>query len=73
MLLYTNHTRFAAIVTVKIESSQKPSEAIMIGSEAFLEKITAKLGHWDFFVDGGQELHLGENTVATLMSVRSVP
>lgn len=72
MALYTNNTRLPAIVTIRIENAGKPSESIMIGSEALLEKTKADVGYHDFLVDGGKELHLGESTTATIINIRSV-
>lgn len=72
MLLYANRTRFSAIVTIKIESTDNPGGSIFTGGPGELpEKTAAKVGFNDFLVDGGRELHLSENTVATLFAVRS--
>jgi hypothetical protein len=70
MHLYTNRTRFPAIVTVKIEVTGQPLEAVLIGETEFFENFSAKVGYFDFLVDGGKELHLGENTVGTVVGVR---
>jgi hypothetical protein len=71
MLLYANRTRFSAIVTIKIESTDNPSSSVLTGAGEMLEKTAAEIGFNDFLVDGGRELHLSENTVATLFAVRS--
>lgn len=71
MLLYTNHTQSPAIVTIKIESADVPDAAVMLGTEAFYEKLGGKVGYHDFVVESGKELHLINNTVATFVAVRS--
>lgn len=73
MHLYTNQTRFPSIVTVKIEVTGQPLEAVLIGAKDFLEKFSAKVGYYDFLVDGGKELHLGENTMGAVVGVRCAP
>ena len=70
MHLYTNRTRFPAIVTVKIEVMGQPLEAVMIGKDEFLEKFSAQVGYYDFLVDGGKELRLCENTMGIVVGVR---
>lgn len=71
MPLYTNLSQSSAIVTIKIESSDDPAAAIMIGTEQFYEKLGGKPGYYDVVVGRGKELHLLNNTVATLIAVRS--
>lgn len=71
MLLYANRTQFPAIVTLKLEGTDDPTAALKIGSEEFFEKIGGKTGYFDLVVDGGKELHLINNTVATFVSVRA--
>lgn len=70
MLLYSNHTPFSAILTLKIEGSEDPAVAVMIGTTEFLEKVAAKLGYHDFLIGSGKELHVSEGTVALLLGVR---
>ena len=71
MPFYSNHSKSAAIVTLKLESTDNPKAALMIGSEAFLEKHEGAPGYLDIIVESGKELHLTNNTVATFVSVRS--
>lgn len=73
MLLYTNKTRFDAIVTLKIESTETPEAAVKVGTEVYFENFGAKSGYLDVKVEGGQELHLSEKTIASLITVRSAP
>jgi hypothetical protein len=72
MLFYTNRTKFVSVVTVKLESAVEPTTAFLVGSSEFSEKIAAKPGYIDLVVDGGQDLYLGEGTVATFVSARTV-
>ena len=58
MLLYTNHTRTPAIVTIKIENAENPDASVMIGTEAFYEKLSGKSGYHDVVVESGKELPL---------------
>lgn len=73
MLLYTNRTRFPAIVTVLIESTNDGSSSLIVGTETFYEKIAGKTGLFDILVDSGQELHSGEGTNASVFAVRCAP
>ena len=71
MLFYSNRSKFAAIVTVKLESTDDPKAALMIGSEAFFENHEGAPGSLDVIVESGKDLHLINKTVATFVSVRS--
>jgi len=73
MLLYSNKTQHTAIVTIKIESTEVPEAAALVGVEEYFEKIQAKIGYLDVKVDGGKELHLADKTVGTFVSVCSAP
>lgn len=73
MAFYTNHTRFPAIVMLRIDSTVKPSESLMIGAKSVVEKVSADVGYHDFLIGEGKEIYLGENTVAVIVSVRSAP
>ncbi len=73
MVLYTNTTRFSAIVTLKIEAVVKSEAAIKIGVNGASEELASAPGYYDFFVGAGKEIHLINGTVATLLSVRSAP
>jgi|JI9StandDraft_1071089.scaffolds.fasta_scaffold255118_2 hypothetical protein len=73
MLIYRNRTRHAAIVTIKIESTDKPEAALKVGSEEFFEEMDGKPGIDDLLVSPGKELHTNNNTVATLLAVRNAP
>lgn len=73
MALYTNMTRFPAIVTLKIESVVKSKAAIKIGVDGASEELESAPGYYDFFVGAGKEIHLINDTVATLIAVRSAP
>lgn len=58
MLLYRNHTRFPAIVTLKLEvGGDEPKLALQIGADMIFEKIMAASGVHDVLVGAGKELH----------------
>ncbi len=61
MALYTNHTRFPAIVTVDVISVIDDS------------KVEAGVGHHDFLIEAGKGLDLGEGSQVKLFAVRSCP
>lgn len=73
MLLYRNRTRYNAIVTVKIESTDKPEAAFKLGTDNLLQEIEGKPGVEDLEIAPGKELHLTNNTVATILSSRNSP
>jgi hypothetical protein len=73
MAFYTNHTRFAAIVTVRINSVIDDKNVVKIGlpSAPEAEESSANTGYHDFLVRPGQILDLAEGTQADLVAVRS--
>lgn len=72
MTIYTNHTRFAAIVTIEIDTAENPDAALEIGQSDYYEKVPGSKGVHDYFVDAGKEIRIVNNTVATFVAVRSV-
>lgn len=72
-VLYCNHTRHAAIVTVRVISVIDPKKSLFCARSGIKEWISAAPGAHDFVVPPGTEVHPGENTDAELMAVRSVP
>jgi hypothetical protein len=70
MLIYTNHTRFSAIVTVRIESTDKPDEALHVGQDPLFRKQKADKGWHDLQVDAGMSIEAINNTIATVLGVR---
>lgn len=73
MALYTNTTRFPAIVTVRIDTVLKANAAIRIGLNGANEEFSATPGFFDFFVPSGSKIELINETIATLWCVRSAP
>lgn len=73
MALYTNTTRFASIVTLQIDVVEKPEAAVRIGINGAMEEFSAAPGHYDFVIGAGKEIHLINNTKATVRFVRSAP
>lgn len=73
MLFYSNRTKHRAILTIKIESTEDPAAAFMVGNDEFFEKDGVKLGYIDVIVESGKEFHLIGNTIATFVAVRTAP
>lgn len=72
---YFNNTRVAAIVTVKVESSNQPNKSFSLaepGEDKVTEPVKAVVGYHDVQVGPGKELRVEEGTVATFISVRSL-
>lgn len=71
MAIYTNHTRHSAIVTLKIDATDKPNEAIEIGEPDAYKKHPGDPGVHDYIVDGGKTLRTAGQTTASFVAVRS--
>ncbi|MBK7826489.1 hypothetical protein [Nannocystis sp.] len=71
MALYTNHSRHTSIVTVNIQSTANAQESLEQGAKLNFEKLKADVGFHDLVVDPGQELKVINDTVATVIGVRS--
>lgn len=71
MPVYTNHTRFPAIVTIQIESTNEPGAALQIGQDPIYAKHKADKGCHDFQVDPGMTIEALNGTVATVLGVRT--
>ena len=72
MTIYTNHTRHPAIVTIKIESTDKPEASLEIGEPDLYKAVPGATGVHDYLVDGGKELRTANQTTASFVSVRGV-
>lgn len=72
MVIYTNHTRHQAIVTIKIDTTDKPDAALEIGEPEAYNKVPGAAGVHDYIVDAGKELRTADQTVASFIAVRSV-
>ena len=72
MLLYTNHTRFGAIVTIQISTTDVPEAALEIGQGSYYEQASGSKGVHDYFVDAGKELRTVGNTTASFLGARNV-
>jgi len=70
MAFYTNQTRHNAILTIRIDTTGDPQKSLQKGTNDVLGTINADVGYHDLLVEPGLELSLGENTTATLISVR---
>ncbi len=69
---YTNHTRFSAIVTINIDSTNDPASAIRLSASDLVDKFAADVGTHDFLVEPGKTLSIGDGTAASLIGVRSL-
>ena len=72
MVIYTNHTRHSAIVTIKVESTENPEAALEIGEPDAFKTFPGAAGVHDYIVDGGKELRTVGQTTASFVSVRSL-
>jgi len=58
MLLYRNHTRFPAIVTLKLAfDGDEPQPALKIGADKVFEELKAVAGVHDVLVGPCKEVH----------------
>jgi hypothetical protein len=74
MALYTNNTRFSAIVTVDVSGVVDPKNALkIIAVDAADRELEASVGHHDLLVEAGKTLDVMQGTTATLFAVRSCP
>lgn len=74
MALYTNNTRFSAIVTVEVTSVVDAKSALkLLTPDAADSKLEANVGHHDFLVEAGKILDVMPGTAAKLAGVRSCP
>lgn len=71
MLLYVNHTRHSAIVTVKINSAVDLKSAVKIGTANPQVFSSTVLGYNDLVVHAGEGLELAEGVDAAFVAVRS--
>jgi hypothetical protein len=73
MTLYTNNSRYRAIVTLQISGVVSPDKALAIGPSATPRSFAAALGITDWEVPAGECLILHEGTEAALLAVRNAP
>lgn len=71
MHLYRNNTRFRAIVTVLVESTENKMKALKIGKKAPVD-CPVELGYNDCDVGPGESIEL-INTIATISGIRNAP
>ena len=72
MLLYRNHTRFPAIVTLTLEvGGDEPKLALKIGADMIFEEIKAASGAHDVLVGAGKELHTVGDLPGTFLAARA--
>ena len=70
-MLYCNKTRYPAIVTLRIDEVEASEKALQLGVAEALEFLPVTVGTYDLMVGAGQELHLANNTKATVLHTRS--
>lgn len=71
MIIYTNHTRHPAIVTVKVETTDKPNASLEVGQDGYYDQYPGDVGVHDYVVDAGKEIRTVSNTSASFLSVRT--
>lgn len=71
MPLYTNQTRFPAIVTLKITAAVDAKAALKIGTQDKKDDHPGDPGYHDVLVNPGKMLELGEGTTAEFVAARS--
>lgn len=70
MALYHNHTRFDAVVTVRLTSIQDPSVALKVGIESALKPLKLSLGVHDLTVAPGAAIEVPDGTTAEFLASR---
>lgn len=74
MLLYRNHTRFSAIVTVKVEvGGDQLKEVLRVGADEVFELLKVAGGHHDVLVGPGREIHTVGDSPGNFVSARCAP
>ena len=73
MVIYTNRTRFPAIVTLSIESVDKPDKALKVGDGSVFVDMPAAQGFCDIYVDAGKTIILVDGTIGTIFALRNAP
>lgn len=74
MALYTNTTRFSAVVTIEVMSVTDEQAALAITTPgATNTKLKAAVGHHDFIIEAGKSISLLAGTQAKFFAVRSCP
>lgn len=72
MLLYRNHTRFPAIVTLKLAfDGDEPKLALKIGADKVFEEIKATAGVHDVLVGPCKEVHTVGDLSGTILFARA--
>lgn len=73
MLLYVNRTRFPAIVTVRIESTDNPKDALSVSLDGVSDNLESLPACYDILVNPDQEVTAGFGTVAVIVATRNCP
>lgn len=73
MLLYRNHTRFPAIVTIKLEGGIDIEAILGVGGDKVLDEIKVVGSYHDILVGPFKELHVLNEASASIISTKHVP
>ena len=73
MAWYQNTTRFGAIVTLRILDAGGQEDALKMGIESNLKKVTPKVGIYDYFVGPDEMIEISQGINAEFIAVRSSP
>jgi hypothetical protein len=68
--LYTNNTRFTAIVTIKLSVIQDAQAALSVGLKSTMRPVKLATGVHDIVVHPGEEIDLSDGTVAEFIASR---
>lgn len=72
MYFYRNSTRYRAIVTILVQSTENSKEAMEVGKKA-PRKCATEPGYTDLDVGPGESIVLLNNTQATITAIRNAP
>lgn len=73
MAIYSNNTRFDAIITIKVTAVLDPKDALKIGIESAMKSVALQLGVHDLLVGPGEELELSEGASVEFLTARCAP
>ena len=70
MALYHNHTRFDAVVTIRLTAVQDPAKALLLGIESAMKPCALTVGVHDLTIPAGAVLDLPDGTTAEFLASR---
>lgn len=70
MALYSNGTRFAAILTIRINAVSDPKKTLMVGTPSAMYVVALEVGFHDLLVEPGESIELGQGVDAEFIATR---